>query len=289
MSTWQRTAAEYQATGAARIWAVASPAQLGQLKRDLYDHIAVAFENGQRLRTLDARVNLHADRLAGAPGSSPVVFHAPAACGELAAARWQEYADAVALVGHDLHARPGPVRDWLMSAPIGALSRATGRRQPTVIQSMYVRKNRWSDPLPPHTDYVTQAACVTQAGSSVQILWLALDPARTQNGCLRMVARPAPSSDPAAGGQPRRPSGSPTVAARFAGPPHDQISLAECAPAECEPGDGILVDGNTVHGSDRPTSGAARDALVIYLADAAAPRYPGSGGAGPLGLPPGSR
>jgi phytanoyl-CoA hydroxylase len=251
----------YQDTGYEVFPGALRPDQVAGLKQELYVLIERARTAGQRVTAFD-KVNGSHDRdpLFLDSGDTATVFHEPTALswtGPVDAATW---ADAVGRVGHGLHAIPGPVRDWLAGSPLGRISRATGRRRPAAIESMYVRKSRWAEPLPAHLDHTY----LWTDPPSVQVFWIALDRTGADNGGLLVDPRgPRP-------GSPTRlvRDGDEATIIPVAGVADESVSLDQLRLVECEPGDLVLVDGLLLHGSDATRGAAsARDALAIHVVD----------------------
>jgi phytanoyl-CoA hydroxylase len=253
----------YSECGVARVDRAVTLGQVARLKKELYRFIQIGYESSQEIAAFDKEGGSH-DRnpLFLDSGSSATVFHEPVAMQSTERGSLEQYTGAVARVGHGLHVIAGEVRDWLLSSDIGDLSRATGRARPAVIESMYVRKSPWSEPLPPHIDHTY----LWTDPPSVQVFWLALDRAGAGNGGLMVDV----------GG---RLPGSPIRLVRTA----DEASLVDVPEyprsalfdarltdlriVDCRPGDGVFVDGLVMHGSDACGNGRPRDALAIHVID----------------------
>ncbi|MEV4118402.1 phytanoyl-CoA dioxygenase family protein [Micromonospora sp. NPDC049645] len=258
-------AEQYARLGTARIPRMVSPAVVEQLKAELYSLIRRAHEAGQRIAAFDKVDGSHdRDPLFLDSGRAATVFHEPVALGWTGPVELPRYTDAVARVGHGLHAREGAVLDWLRGGDLASWCRLTGRRRPAVIETMYVRKSRWSEPLPPHLDHTY----LWTDPPSVQVFWLALDRADETNGGLlvdtrgpvselrhrlvrhgdeaKLVALPTVNPDP---------------------PPIDHGARLTLVP--CDPGDVVVVDGLVLHGSGASDGVRTRDALAVHVVDLA--------------------
>lgn len=253
----------YSDRGVAKVNGMATASEVALLKGQLYRFIGAAYDSDQDIAAFDKDTGSH-DRnpLFLDSGSSATVFHEPETLQWTDRGPRERYIEAVARVGHGLHIIPGAVHDWLLSSGVGDLSRSTGRTEPAVIESMYVRKSRWSEALPPHIDHTY----LWTDPPSVQVFWLALDRADALNGGLMVDMR-------------GRVPGSPTRLVRtgneasiipvpeFADSVLDRATLDDLHLIECMPGDGVFVDGLVMHGSGTCKSGRSRDALAIHIID----------------------
>ena len=249
--------------GAARIPQLAGPEAVRLLKSELYTLIRAGYEAGQRVAAFDKVDGSHdRDPLFLDSGLAATVFHEPVARTWPTTVDLDEYTDAVARVGHGLHARPGAVRNWLNESGLGEWSRLTGRRRPAVIETMFVRKSRWSENLPPHLDHTY----LWTDPPSVQVFWLALDRADERNGGLLVDTRgpvPGPRHRLVRHGDEAKlvpVVDAPTEAYPFA-------DLAALTPVRCDPGDAVVVDGLVLHGSGIPEESRGRDALAVHVVD----------------------
>jgi len=229
-------------------------------KTDLQTRIRNAYDAGQRITAFDKLTGDHdRDPLFLDSGASAVVIHEPLALAWKAKPNWEEYESAVARVGHGLHAIAGPVADWLRAGPLAEITRATGLRHPQVIETMYVRKSRWAEALPLHIDH----SYLWTTPPTVQVVWLALDPAGPMNGGLVVSDEGRVRAD--------------TRLVRAA----DEASVVQLAPVEeawrakairtrnvtCEVGDAVVVDGLVPHGSGPGSARTTRDVLAVHVVD----------------------
>ncbi|MFF3869877.1 phytanoyl-CoA dioxygenase family protein [Micromonospora sp. NPDC001898] len=261
--TAQSFAARYAERGSARIPALVPAGTVDRLKSELYSLIGAAHAAGQRVAAFDKIDGSHdRDPLFLDSGMAATVFHEPVALTWTDQVGIERYTDAVARVGHGLHAIPGAVRDWLGGSELGEWSRRTGRRRPAVIETMFVRKSAWSDPLPPHLDHTY----LWTDPPSVQVFWIALDRADESNGGLLVDERgpvPGPSHRLVRHADEAR-----LVPLSDAVPdPRLRDGLDALTLVPCDPGDAVAVDGLVLHGSAESDGSRPRDALAVHVVD----------------------
>ncbi|MEU8189194.1 phytanoyl-CoA dioxygenase family protein [Micromonospora carbonacea] len=262
-ATTRAFADEYARHGSARLPGLVPADIVRRLKSELYSLIRSAHSADQKIAAFDKVDGSH-DRnpLFLDSGRSATVFHEPCALEWAGRVGIDQYTEAVARVGHGLHAFPGAVRDWLDGSGLGEWSRVTGRHRPAVIETMFVRKSVHSEPLPPHLDHTY----LWTDPPSVQVFWIALDRADRTNGGLlvdhcgpvpgpthrlvrhadeaRLVRLPEPAADP-----------------------RTRHGLDALTLIPCDPGDAVAVDGLVLHGSAGSDGTRPRDALAVHVVD----------------------
>ena len=254
---------EYSRRGFVQLGNLLSSSLVDDFKADLTSRIEQAYTSRQPVAAFDKANGSH-DRnpIFLDSGSSATVLHEPIAFDWHSLPDFGQYAECVARIGHGLHVVHGPVQEWLPSSPLGTYSRASGRIRPAVVETMYVRKSRWADPLPPHLDHTY----LWTDPPSVQVVWIALDHADQSNGALLVdLAGPHRQS-------PRRlvRHGDEATLRDVDGVPADRLDhtrLRDLTLIPCNSGDGIMIDGLVAHGSGTSMSGASRDALAVHIVD----------------------
>lgn len=199
-------------------------------------------------------------------------------------------------VGHAMHIQPGPFRDYCLSPKIRDLVLDLGWKHPVVPQSMYIFKQaRIGGAVHSHQD---STFLFTTPKQSCLGLWLALDDATLDNGCLwvrpkshRESVRRQYKRNPAHFGdesiQERRndalgDTGSPkfvmeTLCSDTQSVPWDgslplsgsvtDLLNAGFIPIECKAGDLLAFCGELDHLSLPNTSGTARHTFQLHLVE----------------------
>ena len=175
---------------------------------------------------------------------------------------------AVNKIGHALHElEPAFVR-WTCSARIGSLLRQLGLAKPAAMQSMYICKQpSLGGVVVPHQDscflHTTPDTCLG--------LWIALEDATKDNGCLWVV----PGSHTA--GLSARFVLTPQRTTRWEGVKPDYPSLGDSEeaaraegyiPLEAKAGTLVMLHGAAVHASALNTSSKSRHAYSVHYVDA---------------------
>ena len=84
--------------------------------------------------------------------------------------------------GHGMHTCPGPFHDYTVSKKVKSLGRELGWTNPVVPQYMHVfKQSKIGGEVTNHQD---STFMFTTPKQSCLCLWLALDDATTENGCL---------------------------------------------------------------------------------------------------------
>ena len=190
-------------------------------------------------------------------------------------------------VGHGLHVQDPVFRKYSTSAKIAALTRALGWMDPVLPQSMYIFKQ-------PHdgaevTSHQDSAFLYTEPRQTCLGLWLALEDATLDNGCI--WARPGSHKEPIRRQFYRNPeyfvhgnTDAPQMLFRTLvddednnpamqwegtlppGVPEDQGARdAGFVPFECKQGDLVLIHGSVDHLSLKNTSAKSRHTYQLHL------------------------
>ncbi|XP_012577086.1 PREDICTED: phytanoyl-CoA dioxygenase domain-containing protein 1 isoform X2 [Condylura cristata] len=169
---------------------------------------------------------------------------------------------AINKIGHALHAHDPVFRRVTHSPKVQALVRSLGLQMPVVVQSMYIFKQ-------PHlggevTAHQDASFLYTEPLGRVLGLWIALEDATLENGCLWFI----PGSH--TGGVSRRmvraPAGSVTGTSFLGVEPARDDHLF--VPAPVQRGAVVLIHGEVVHKSERNLSGRSRHAYTFHLMEA---------------------
>lgn len=178
---------------------------------------------------------------------------------------------AVNKIGHALHDLDPVLGPWSRSAKVAALLRALGLARPLPMQSMYLCKP------PVHGGVVVphQDSCFLDTEpDSCHGLWVALEDAGRENGCLWAVPR---SHKGGVRGrfvldEHRKTLWSGGVPPEY--PPFGEDSQSGWVPLEANAGTAVLLHGATVHASAANTSLASRHAYSVHYVDAEATWQP---------------
>jgi phytanoyl-CoA hydroxylase len=189
-------------------------------------------------------------------GSVARVFHEPV---ETSHVDWETYRSSVARIGHGLHVAVPEVqaiaRDHRLSSQLGALGYTT----PAVVESLFLMKSAHAGQLHVHVDHTF----LWTDPPTVTLLWLALEDADPQNGCLYVDPR-----GPLSFSELRmRRSGND---ARIFGASSVQPAFDELVALPATKGDLLMVDGLLAHASGPGNSESrTRDALALHVIDLA--------------------
>ena len=175
---------------------------------------------------------------------------------------------AVNKVGHGLHHRVPEFRDYAHSPKVAALVRALGYARPVLPQSMYIcKQDRVGGEVTAHQDSTFLA---TEPRESCLGLWLALEDATLQNGCL--WARPGSHAEPVRRRFVRR--GDAMAFEQTApalpwdgGMPEGGPAAAGFEPYPVAAGDLVLIHGAVDHLSLANTSGHSRHTFQLHLVE----------------------
>ncbi len=167
---------------------------------------------------------------------------------------------AINKIGHALHRDDEACRRWTLQPRVGRLARALGLERPAVVQSQFIFK-------PPHVggrvDWHMDSTFLYTDPPTCTGLWLALDEATTDNGCL--LAIPGSHRQPVPKRYVRDAADQLHFIALSENEPHwnEDQAVALCA----QPGDLVLLHGQLVHASAPNASDRGRLAWVLHLID----------------------
>ncbi|XP_012627627.1 phytanoyl-CoA dioxygenase domain-containing protein 1 isoform X2 [Microcebus murinus] len=164
-------------------------------------------------------------------------------------------------IGHALHAHDPVFRSITHSPKVQAVARSLGLQMPVVIQSMYIFKQpHLGGEVTPHQD---ATFLYTEPLGRVLGIWLALEDATLENGCLWFI----PGSH--TGGVSRRmvraPAGSASGISFLGAEPDRDNSLF--VPTPVGRGALVLIHGEVVHKSEQNLSARSRHAYTFHLMD----------------------
>lgn len=165
-------------------------------------------------------------------------------------------------IGHALHARDPVFKAVTHSPKMQALVRSLGLQRPVVVQSMYIFKQpRLGGEVSSHQD---ASFLHTEPLGRVLGVWLALEDATLENGCLWFI----PGSH--TGGVSRRmvrtPAGSQMRTSFLGTEPTRDHNLF--VPAPVQRGALVLIHGEVVHKSEQNFSEHSRQAYTFHLMEA---------------------
>lgn len=167
---------------------------------------------------------------------------------------------AVNKIGHAMHDLDPVFRAWTRDNPkLAALLRALGYRRPLPVQSMFITKQPGiGGEVVPHQD----STFLRTEPPSVTGLWLALEDATLDNGCLWAL----PGSHKA--GVYRRFCRAADGSVAFGGelPAFDEAAFE---PVEVKAGTLVLLHGANLHMSKENRSGASRHAFTVHYVEGA--------------------
>ncbi|KAB0379303.1 hypothetical protein FD755_007087 [Muntiacus reevesi] len=165
-------------------------------------------------------------------------------------------------IGHALHAHDPIFRCVTHSPKVQALARSLGLQMPVVVQILVRHQPHFGGEVTPHQD---ASFLYTEPLGRVLGLWIALEDAMLENGCLWFI----PGSH--RGGVSRRmvraPAGSAPGTSFLGSEPIRDNSLF--VPTPVLRGALILIHGEVVHKSERNFSDRSRQAYTFHLMEAA--------------------
>ncbi|XP_012495333.1 PREDICTED: phytanoyl-CoA dioxygenase domain-containing protein 1 [Propithecus coquereli] len=164
-------------------------------------------------------------------------------------------------IGHALHAHDPVFRSITHSPKVQALARSLGLQMPVVIQSMYIFK-------PPHgpaavTPHQDATFLYTEPLGRVLGIWLALEDATLENGCLWFI--PGSHTSGVSRRMVRAPAGSASGISFLGSEPDRDNSLF--VPTPVRRGGLVLIHGEVVHKSEQNLSARSRQAYTFHLMD----------------------
>jgi len=163
-------------------------------------------------------------------------------------------------IGHALHRDDEACRRWTLQPRVARLAQALGLDRPAVVQSQFIFKPpRVGGRVDLHMDstflYTDPPTCTG--------LWLALDEATPENGCL--LAIPGSHRQPVPKRYVRAADDTLHFVPLAENEPHWQADA--CVPLPARPGDLVLLHGQLIHASAPNTSDRGRLAWVLHLID----------------------
>ncbi|KAM5299906.1 phytanoyl-CoA dioxygenase domain-containing protein 1 [Ctenodactylus gundi] len=162
-------------------------------------------------------------------------------------------------IGHALHALDPVFKSITHSPKMQALARSLGLQMPVVVQSMYIFKQpHIGGEVTPHQD---ATFLYTEPLGRLLGVWIALEDATLENGCLWFI----PGSHKS--GVPRRLVRVPTGTNYLGSEPDHENSLF--VPVPVQRGALVLIHGQVVHKSERNFSDHTRQAYTFHLMEAA--------------------
>jgi len=180
-------------------------------------------------------------------------------------------------IGHGLHLKIPVFRTYAHSEKVRNLVNALGWKKPVLPQSMYILKNpRIGGEVTAHQD---SSFLFTEPRPTCLGLWLALDPATLDNGCL--YYRPGSHVEPVRRHFQRRVNEKGKVVMGFAQlvnddelsplegcsphTNHDDLKTKGFVPVECNPGDLVVIHGQVEHLSLQNYSEKQRHSFQLHL------------------------
>lgn len=167
---------------------------------------------------------------------------------------------AILEIGHALHRRDPVFQSFASEPAIKNIARSLGYSKPVIIQSRYFMKPPRAVGLQPHQDatflYTTPLSCVT--------LWIALDNATVENGCVWAI----PGSHQL--GLQSRKVADPTSGLGKIVPlqGRDENYEGDYVPLEIPAGGIVVTSGELVHRSYPNKSSSTRQALILHIVEA---------------------
>ncbi|ELK07255.1 Phytanoyl-CoA dioxygenase domain-containing protein 1 [Pteropus alecto] len=153
-------------------------------------------------------------------------------------------------IGHALHAHDPVFKCITHSPKVQALARSLGLQMPVVVQSMYIFKDAsflYTEPL-----------------GRVLGLWIALEDATLENGCLWFI--PGSHTSGVSRRMVRAPAGSAPGTSFLGSEPARDNSLF--VPTPVQRGALVLIHGEVVHKSEQNLSDRSRQAYTFHLMEA---------------------
>ncbi|XP_077162664.1 phytanoyl-CoA dioxygenase domain-containing protein 1 isoform X2 [Paroedura picta] len=165
-------------------------------------------------------------------------------------------------IGHALHASDAVFKQMTFSSKVQALARKLGLENPVVVQSMYIFK-------PPHiggevTAHQDATFLHTEPLGRVVGLWVALEDAAEENGCLWFL--PGSHTSGITRRMVRTPPGT-IPCTQFIGTEREYDS-SQFIPAPIGKGGLILIHGEVVHKSEANLSASSRHVYTFHLMEA---------------------
>ncbi|XP_045627055.1 phytanoyl-CoA dioxygenase domain-containing protein 1 isoform X2 [Ursus americanus] len=162
-------------------------------------------------------------------------------------------------IGHALHAYDPVFRRVTHSPKVQALARSLGFQVPVIVQSMYIFKQpHFGGEVVPHQD---STFLHTEPLGRLLGLWIALEDATLENGCLWFI--PGSHTSGLSRRLVRTYAGSKLDISFLGSEPVRDASLF--VPTPVRRGDLILIHGEVVHKSDQNLSERSRHAYTFHL------------------------
>ncbi|GAB5372263.1 hypothetical protein AAMO2058_001650000 [Amorphochlora amoebiformis] len=170
--------------------------------------------------------------------------------------------DCINKVGHALHTRDEIFRDYAVN--LQSVARDIGLKQAIPIQSMYICKSpRTGGEVGPHQD----STFLYTDPPSVHGLWLSIDSADTENGCLWVV--PKSQSTPIQKRFVRHKTDENTIGLQMVNHTKtlESLPMEGGIPLPTEAGDLVIIHGQLIHWSRENSSKKPRHALMVHVVD----------------------
>ncbi|XP_046307533.1 phytanoyl-CoA dioxygenase domain-containing protein 1 isoform X2 [Marmota monax] len=165
-------------------------------------------------------------------------------------------------IGHALHAHDPVFRSVTHSPKVQALARSLGLQMPVVVQSMYIFKQpHFGGEASPHQD---ASFLYTEPLGRVLGMWMALEDATLENGCLWFI--PGSHTSGVSRRMIRAPAGSWPATSFLGAEPDWDNSLF--VPTPVQKGALVLIHGEVVHKSEQNLSDHSRQAYTFHLMEA---------------------
>lgn len=163
---------------------------------------------------------------------------------------------AINKIGHALHDIIPEFREWTRSARVTELLRCLGYKKPVPVQSMYIFKQPTiGGEVRPHQD----STFLSTDPQSVVGLWIALEDATVENGCL--WAQPGSHQEGT-----RRRFVRQGNAVSFVGDMPD-VDVDACTPLVVQRGTLVVLHGSVVHYSKENRSMGSRHAFSVHVVE----------------------
>ncbi|KAM5328050.1 phytanoyl-CoA dioxygenase domain-containing protein 1 isoform 2-T2 [Glossophaga mutica] len=165
-------------------------------------------------------------------------------------------------IGHALHAHDPVFKGVTHSPKVQALARSLGLQMPVVVQSMYIFKQpHLGGEVTPHQD---ATFLYTEPLGRVLGIWIALEDATLENGCLWFI--PGSHTSEVSRRMVRAPAGSATGTRFLGSEPAWDDSLF--VPTPVQRGALVLIHGQVAHRSEQNLSDRSRHAYTFHLMEA---------------------
>ena len=159
-------------------------------------------------------------------------------------------------IGHALHDLVPEFRDWTRSDKVQAILRCLKYKMPLPVQSMYIFKQPGiGGEVRPHQD----STFLATDPDSVIGLWIALEDATLENGCLWACA-----GSHVDGTHVRFVRSGNTVSFQGEMP---EIDKRNCTPIVVRKGTLVLLHGSVIHYSEENLSGKSRHAFSVHIVE----------------------